>query len=106
METVKDMLNFCNCAIFYDFKKVGITCELNQVRKCIIISFYQTIPDSRNRISLSIFDDMILKIHHNEIEKILENVHDLRDINDILYKLSFEKVVDDEEEVNDNNEWE
>ena len=51
---------FFNAAVFYDFKDIGITCELNQVRKCIINTFYKTIPDSRNRVCLSIFDDIIL----------------------------------------------
>ena len=31
METVKDILNFCNAAVFYDFTNKGITCKLNQV---------------------------------------------------------------------------
>ena len=39
MESVKDILYFCNSSIFYDYKNVGITCELNQVRKCKINSF-------------------------------------------------------------------
>ena len=34
MESVKDLLNFCNAAIFYDYKNVEHTCELNHVRKC------------------------------------------------------------------------
>ena len=92
METVKDILNFCNAAIFYDYKKVGITCELNEVRKCIINSFYKRIPYSRILVSLSIIDDMILKINGNEIE----NIHDLRE--NILYMLSFEKLVNDEQQ--------
>ena len=44
MESVKDNLNLCNSAIFYDYKNVGITCELNQVRKIIINVFYKTNP--------------------------------------------------------------
>ena len=40
METIKDILNFCNDAIFYDYTNVGITCELNQVRRCIINNFF------------------------------------------------------------------
>ena len=91
METVKDILNFCNAAVFYDYTDIGITCELNQVRKCIINSFYKTIPDSRIRVCLSIIDDIILKINNNDIENIIENIHDLRE--NILYMLSFEKFV-------------
>ena len=39
METKKDILYFCNEAIYYDSKNIGIVCELNQVRKCIINTF-------------------------------------------------------------------
>ena len=76
-----------------DYKNIVITCELNQVRKCIINSFYKTIPDSKIRVSLSIIDDIILKINNNDIEDIIENIHDLGE--DILYMLSFEKFVRD-----------
>ena len=61
METIKDKLNFCKSVVFYDYKNLGIIEELNQVRKCIIISFYKTFPDSRIRVSLSIIDDINLK---------------------------------------------
>ena len=97
METIKDILNFCNSAVFYDYKNIGIMEELNQVRKCIINSFYKTIPDSRIRVSLSIIDDIIIKINGNENENFLENIHDLRE--NILYTLSFEKFVNDEQEI-------
>ena len=90
------MLNFCNAAVFYDYTDIGITCELNQVRKCIINRFYKTIPDSRIRVSLSIIDDTFLKINDNSIEDIIENIHDLRE--KILYMLSFEKLIRDEQQ--------
>ena len=96
METVKVILNFCNDAIFYDYKNVGITCELNQVRRCIINSFYKTIPHSRILLSLSIIDDIILKIHDSDIEIIIENIHDLRE--NVLYMLPFEKLIKDEQQ--------
>ena len=95
METVKDFVNFCNAAVFYDYTNIGITCELNQVRKCIINSFCETIPHTRFHVSLSTIDDIILKINNNDIENILENLHDLREI--ILYMLSFEKLVRDDQ---------
>ena len=79
METVKDILNFCNDAVFYDYKNIGIICELNPVRTFIINRFFKTIPYTRNLASLSIIDDMILKNNNNDIEKILENIHDLRE---------------------------
>ena len=61
METVKDILNFCNDAVFYDYKKTGIIEEINQVYKCIINRFYKTIPYTRIIVSLSIIDDIFLK---------------------------------------------
>ena len=59
METIKDTINFPNAAVFYDYANIGITCELNQVRKCIINTFYKTIPHTRVLVSLSITDDII-----------------------------------------------
>ena len=47
-------------------------------------------------MSLSIIDDIFLKIHVKEIENILENLHDLRE--NILYMLGFEKLVNDEQQ--------
>ena len=43
---------------------------------------------------MSIIDDIILKIHTNEIENILENINDLR--GNVIYMLSCEKTVNDE----------
>ena len=107
MESVKDILNFCKSAILHDYKIVVITCELNQVRKCINNSFYKTIPDSRIRVSLSMIDDITLTIHDNDIEITIENIHDLRE--NKLYILSFEKLNKDEQQtitpiLNDNDE--
>ena len=96
MESVKDILNFCNSAIFYDYKNVGITSELNQVRKSTINSFYKTVPHSRILVSLCIIDDIILKINNNDIEDIIENILDLRE--KILYMLEFEKLIRDEQQ--------
>ena len=97
MESVKGILVFCNAADFHDYKNIGITCELNQVGKCIINNFNKTIPDSRIRVSLSIIDDIILKISNIDIEEIIENIHDLIREN-ILYMLSFEKIIRDEQQ--------
>ena len=90
METKKDLLNFCNAAVFYNHKNEGITEELNQVRKHIINSFYKTIPETTILVSLPIIDDIILKINDHNIESIIDNLHDLRE--KILYMLSFEKL--------------
>ena len=78
METVKDLLNFTNDAVFYDYKSVGVICELDPVRTLIINTFYKTIPYTKILVSLSIIDDIILKISNNDIEKTLNDVHNLR----------------------------
>ena len=101
METTKDLLNFCNDAVFYDYKNIGIICELNPVRTLIFSRFYKTISYTRILVSLSIIDDIILKINSGDIEKILNDVHSLRE--NILYMLSFEKTVRDEK-VNDKDD--
>ena len=93
MESIKDVLGFCNAAIFYDYKNVGIAEELSQVRKYIIDNFCKTIPQVTICVSLSIIDDIILKINDNDIENIIHNIHDLRE--NILYMLSFDKLIED-----------
>ena len=96
METTKDLLNFCNDAVFYDYKNIGIICEINPVRTFIINRFYKTIPYTRILVSLSIIDDIILKINSGDIENILDDVHNLRE--NILYMLSCEKTIIDEKQ--------
>ena len=93
MKTIKDILNFCNAAIFYDYENDGIIEELSRVRKCIIDSFFKTIPNTTLLTSLNLIDDIILKINDNEIENIIDNIHDLRE--NIIYMLSFEKLIKD-----------
>ena len=67
MNTVKDILNLCNDSIFYDYKNIGNVEELNQVRKCIISNSHKTSPVGRILITLSLIDDIILKINYNNI---------------------------------------
>ena len=90
------MLNFCNDAVFYDYKSVGVICELSSVRTFIIDRFYKTIPYTRILVSLSIIDDLILKISNNDIENIFDDIHKIRE--NILYMLSFEKTAREERE--------
>ena len=97
METVKDLLEFTNDAVFYDYKNIGIICELHPVRTFIINRFYKTIPSSRILVSLSIIDDIILKISNDDIENFLDNVHILRE--NILYVFSCEKTIKDEQQM-------
>ena len=93
METIKDILNFCNTAIFFDYSNIGVEREFNQVRKCIINRFHETIPNSRVVVALSIIDKIILKIFSGEIDDILRDIHDLRE--NIIYMISFEKTIEE-----------
>ena len=43
METVKDVLNFCNEITFYDHNSIASVIELNQARDCIIKIFSRRI---------------------------------------------------------------
>ena len=94
MKTIKDILNFCNAAIFqnYDENDENIE-ELSRVRKCIIDSFLKTIPNTTLLTSLNLIDDIILKINDNDIENIIDDFHGLKE--NIIYILSFEKLIKD-----------
>ena len=96
MKTIKDIWNFCNAAIFYNYENDGIIEELSRVRKCIIDKFFETIPNTTLLTSLNLIDDIILKLNDNDIENIIDNFHDLRE--NIIYKLSFEKLIKDNNE--------
>ena len=75
METVKDILIFCDAAVMYDYKNIDNIDEVNQARKCIINSFHETKPVSRRLISLSIIDDVIIKIKDNDIANVFKKCH-------------------------------
>ena len=98
MEPIEEILNFCNTAIFFDFNNMGIEREFNQIRKLIINRFHESIPISRIIITLSIIDKIILKIFNNDINEIIRDIHDLRE--NIIYMLSFERTVKEENELN------
>ena len=91
METKKNVLNFSNAAIIYDYKNLGIIEELNQVRKCVTNKFQETMPVGRILITLPIIDVKIFKNFGHDIEIFIKNIHDLRD--NILNMISFERLV-------------
>ena len=93
MNTINDILNFCNDSIFYDHKIIDIVEEKNQVSKYIINDFQKTTPVSRILVSLSLIEDIILKINDNDFENVIEIIHDFRE--NILNMLSFEKLLRD-----------
>ena len=102
MKTIKDVLNFCNTAIFFDYSNQEIITEFNQVRKYIINRFHESIPSSRIILTLSIIDEIILKVCDNDIDDILRDIHELRE--NILYMRSFEKTIEEESESEEEND--
>ena len=82
-ELKKDILNFCDDAMFYNHKNVEIIGNFNQVRKCIINAFYNTSTYTRIVVCLSIIDFLIFKIVNDDIEKILNSINELRE--NIIY---------------------
>ena len=95
MKSIKDILDICNRAIFFDYKNLGCIEDFNAVLKFIINRFHQSIPHDRIIIVLSIFDEMLLKIYNNETDNILRDIHNLRE--NIIHMISFEKTVKDEQ---------
>ena len=76
-------------------------CELEPSRTFIIDRFYKTIPFTRSLVTLGIIDDIIFKICNDDIEKILNDIHELRE--NILYMLSSEKTFRDERNITESN---
>ena len=86
METIKGILNISNESHWYDYENIS---ELNTLRKYLIDYFYDTIPQERLLISQHIIDNIILKIYDNK--EVNNDIFKLRE--ELLYMLSFEKVV-------------
>ena len=95
MNTIKDILDFCNKAIFLDYKNLECIEDFNQVRKFIINRFHETISTCRLLFVLSIIDEMIVKIFNNETDNIINDIHNLRE--NIIYMISFERTIKDEQ---------
>ena len=68
MEFDKVMLKISNEFIFLDHSEVGIDVKVNVLRNNIINRFYNTIPPGRILTTLSLIDDIILKLHDKNFE--------------------------------------
>ena len=90
MDTIKEILNISSESHWYDYENIS---EFNSLRKYSTDYFYDTIPQERLLISLNIFDNIILKIYDNK--EVNNDIFNLRE--EILYMLSFEKVVKDDQ---------
>ena len=97
MKSDKEMFEFFNEFIFLDHSINGVNIEVDILRKYIINRFHKTIPSSRMLIVLSLIDDIILKIFSKDLEGVQNDMYDVRE--NILYMLSFEKVVEEEKSV-------
>ena len=98
MDTIKEIFKICNEAIWFNYESHENVCEFNRLRKYLIKYFYDSIPGERIIISLSIIDDIILKIYNNEPNGIIKNIERLRE--QIIYMLSFQKTVKNDQEIN------
>ena len=95
MESIKEIFKICNQAYWYDYSNIY---DLKKLHKFLIKNFDNNIPAERLLISLSTIDDISLKIYNNETDDIIEYIHKLKE--QILYMLSFQKTVEDEQEIN------
>ena len=94
MKTIKDILDFINRAIFFDYSDKAYIENFNQVYKFLINNFYKTVSETRIIYVLSIIDGIILKIFNDNIDDILKDISNLRE--NILYMISFEKFQEEE----------
>ena len=94
MKTDKEMFKFFNEFIFMDNSCYGVNIEVDFLRKYIINRFHKTIPTTRMLTVLSLIDDIILKIFSKDLDGVQNDMYEVRE--NILYMLSFEKVVEEE----------
>ena len=92
IETIKDFLIFCNCAIYFDYNKIGAGLQLSDLRKCIFDYFDETVPERKILKSLRIIDDMISKIHNNELDNMVDKIYDLKEI--LKYMIGCKKIAE------------
>ena len=99
MKTVKEIFEICDDCLWYDFSEQKNIEQINKLRRYLIEYFYNSIPGERINISLSLIDDIIFKIYNNETDDINKIVHKLRE--QILYILSFQKTIEDDDQDSD-----
>ena len=95
MNTIKEILRICNESLWFDYSNIS---ELNKLHKYLIKCFYDSIPKERLIISLNLIDKILIKIYDNDKEEINNDIFKLRE--EILYMLSYQKTVKEEQEIN------
>ena len=96
MNTVEEIFEICNDCLWYDFSENKNIDQINKFRRYVLENFYNHIPGERINISLSLIDDIILKIYNNETDDIIKIIHKLRE--QILYMISFQKTIEDDQD--------
>ena len=85
------MFLFFNVFIFPDHSVFGSDVKVNDLRKYVINRVFITIPPSRILKTLSLTDDVFLKLHDKNLEGIQDDMYSVRE--NVMYMLSFEKFV-------------
>ena len=93
MENDKNLINFLNEFILLDHLEFVVDVKVTVLRKYIINRFHEFIPLSRILTTLSLLDDVILKLHDKNLEGTQDDMYSLRE--NVMYMLSFEKFVDE-----------
>ena len=93
MENDKDMLKLFNEFVFPNHLEVGVDVNVNVLRKYNKNTFQEIIPSSRILTTLSLLDDVILKLHDKNLEGIKDDMYSVRE--NVMYMLSFEKFADE-----------
>ena len=68
------MFNFFIELTFFDHSKGGVDVKVNDFRKYVLNRFFNTIPSSRILTTLSLIDDIILKLHDKNLEGIQDDM--------------------------------
>ena len=87
MNTIDDILNVCDAAIFYDYKNIGHIDEWNHARNYVISNSRELILVGKVLAAPSAIDVINLKINAFEVENIDENICGL--ISEILGIITF-----------------
>ena len=95
MDTIKNIFEIFDEALFYKYEDQKNISDFKRLRKYILKYFYDEIPSERLLIFLYINDEIILKIYNDDTNDIIEDINKLRD--NVLYMLSFQKTVRDEQ---------
>ena len=96
---IKICFSFFNEFVFLGQSETGLDVNVDDLRKYILNGFHETIPSCRNLTTLSFLDDVILKLHDKNLEGIQDDMYNVRE--NVMYKISFEKFVDDNDDDND-----